>query len=631
MVPVPVSPDRQSFRLYTFGQLDNPNPGAELTVYGEYGVGRALTRVPIEKAKIDELIARVQELRGYVESNYPPEYSEDTLRKLGSDLFEFLVPGEVKDLLNTAIGATTEGFLPFEIFTEDHRIASWPWEYVSAGEKRGFLCQEICLICRGVFTLRPRKMKSAKGQVRILLLVGVFSSDPEAKPEEEIKWISENFTAHLAENDFNLKVMRTPRPEELHRELLAGQYDIIHFFGHASFDAARKEGFLSFRTGDGGRYPFYANDFARLLAERGIRLVFLNACESARGSPTEDPARSSVAAALLARGVPAVIGSQFSIPDVTAHYLAAMMYNALVTGNRLIDALHEGRLAMTFASKYKFFDWGIPVLYCYDPNLVIFKRSKTKSTAPMLSSRPGAAQSEGILKSLAVEAAGQPSVFVAGGSREMLSDGPRFTVALDDIDSKVGFLPEFARAANKVQSYFRFKVAYSPVPAASFGRNSEGKPILDLNRTEKYLADFPEQLGVDKVCFLTGAMIQHGDLDDLFASSVTSNPNVHVVSTYDMRQYARKAGVSFPKAVLTNVLAMLLATDERWDLRPFHPETVGCLLDYCDNRDDIVESLKHMKFDHQACRGKVTDTKELEAIDTLLAIEFKEEAGLQSG
>lgn len=79
--------------------------------------------------------------------------------------------------------------------------------------------------------------------------------------------------------------------------------------------------------------------------------------------------------------------------------------------------------------------------------------------------------------------------------------------------------------------------------------------------------------------------------------------------------------ISFPKAVLFLCLGAILAMDDRWDLES-HAETKKCLMDYCENLGDMLEGLKHMKFDHLECRKKVKDPEELAAIDSLLALTF---------
>lgn len=89
------------------------------------------------------------------------------------------------------------------------------------------------------------------------------------------------------------------------------------------------------------------------------------------------------------------------------------------------------------------------------------------------------------------------------------------------------------------------------------------------------------------------------------------------------REYARQSNVSFARATFSLCLSEVLHQDPRWHLEE-HSETAGCLLDFCDNRDDLVFSLGHMRFDHEECRGKVFDADMLEAIDRLLGVELDE-------
>jgi len=96
---------------------------------------------------------------------------------------------------------------------------------------------------------------------------------------------------------------------------------------------------------------------------------------------------------------------------------------------------------------------------------------------------------------------------------------------------------------------------------------------------------------------------------------------VSVVSTFDLRRYAKKAKVSFEKAVFGLCLAMIVSSDPRWRIK-YHDETVGCIFDFCEDRDDIVASLKKSKFDHEVCRNKIRDKAQLAAIDSIFALEF---------
>lgn len=606
---------RSRFHLYALGRLSENVP--QMTIIGEFESGRALQQVTVPKKDLDNLTKEMISLRSFVESRFPKDYSVKRLKDLGSRLFDILIQGDVKRLLDNASGKQS-GFLPMEICVEDHGVAGWPWEYLYDKDRQQFLCQEFFPICRGIFTLDTRKeLPRKRGKLQILVVVGVEPSDPEATPEEQIRWIQDVLKAPLAEREIDLSVVKPKRPEELQRILQMfreSRIDILHFFGHAGFDVGREEGFVSLRAEGRESFHIYANDLARMVAQFGIQLVFLNACETARSGKTEQPARSSVAAALLSRGIPAVIGTQFSMPDVSAHYLASMIYSALMTGRPLIEAVRDGRLAMGFAKNSEFFDWGIPVLYAFDPDLELFKSAKVKTWAKKFST---ALSSDNVLQALASESTpGMPSIFDSRTTIYPHEGKPKARVALVDIDAKVGGLPDLIEKGNKVQSYYQLRLAYPPIPSGSFASAEKATSIF-LPRIEDYLAEFSKSLDSNYVCTLTGCQIDDGEYSDLLASTV--NDKVSLISTFGLRGYAKEAGVSFEKAVLFECLGSLLTMDERWNL-DYHEQTKGCVLDFCNELGDLVEGLRHMKFDHKRCRQKIQDKRQLSAIDSLLAL-----------
>jgi hypothetical protein len=94
---------------------------------------------------------------------------------------------------------------------------------------------------------------------------------------------------------------------------------------------------------------------------------------------------------------------------------------------------------------------------------------------------------------------------------------------------------------------------------------------------------------------------------------------VTVVSTSGIRAYAGRAKVPYAEAVLYLVIGSLLN-----DLNPklhYHNDTRRCPLDFCDNRDDLVKGLKHMRFGDAKRRNKVRDKSQLSAVDALMAVD----------
>jgi hypothetical protein len=198
-------------------------------------------------------------------------------------------------------------------------------------------------------------------------------------------------------------------------------------------------------------------------------------------------------------------------------------------------------------------------------------------------------------------------------------------VALVDLDSKIGFLPDIVKAANAAQNYYHFRVVYLPVPSGAARKSIEGlEPQTYLPRLETFLKDTTKTLGVDFVsCFTKWQIAWEDDGGGIhwnyIAWALKASSRVHVISTCDLRRWAQYANVSYAKAVLCLCLAMLIFYDGRWKLKR-HYQTVGCLFDFCERRDDIVYGLKKMKFDHKQCRDKIKDEEQLTAVDQLLKL-----------
>jgi Uncharacterized protein conserved in bacteria len=160
-------------------------------------------------------------------------------------------------------------------------------------------------------------------------------------------------------------VERAVTAEALHRLVADGPCDVLHFVGHGTWDAGRRVGALVLESESGGVAPVEAPVLKTLLAGRGLALVVLNACQSARGSRS-DLARG-VAPALVAAGIPAVVANQFSVLDAAALVFARELYRSLALGRALGDAAREARLAVRCDAACGPVDWAVPVVYARDP------------------------------------------------------------------------------------------------------------------------------------------------------------------------------------------------------------------------------------------------------------------------
>jgi hypothetical protein len=325
----------------------------------------------------------------------------------------------------------------------------------------------------GVIELHPnadalRAAPPASQRLRVLLAIGTLSDDNAVNADEQVRSVRDVFDAYVAAGEVEIDRVHAPTPQELDTKLQTGGYDVVHYFGHGGLDAARDEGFLQLDRKGGRPFPFYANDFATLVAGSGVRLEFLNACDTGRAGTDTDPARSSLAAALLDRGVPAVIATQYEMPEKGSHLLAWLIYNSLAAGRTLGDAVQAGRRAMTYADAREFFDWGIPVLYTSDPTIVVFKPLASTRTRQLAKDYTEVFSSDRAVEKLGgVTRPGAASLVSSATARTPRRARARVRVALADIDAKAGFLPALAAAANSAQGYFYFDVVHLPVPSGA--------------------------------------------------------------------------------------------------------------------------------------------------------------------
>jgi len=148
---------------------------------------------------------------------------------------------------------------------------------------------------------------------------------------------------------------------DLQRAMRRSPWHVVHFIGHGGFDPHRDEGVLWLADDAGRARALHASELARLLADHAdLRLVLLNACESAR--PGKLDIFSSTATALVRRGLPAVIAMQYEITDRAAIEFARSLYDALADGLPIDAAVSEARKAVQLDAPHSM-EWGTPVLH----------------------------------------------------------------------------------------------------------------------------------------------------------------------------------------------------------------------------------------------------------------------------
>ncbi|MFO0872941.1 MAG: CHAT domain-containing protein [Phycisphaerales bacterium] len=172
----------------------------------------------------------------------------------------------------------------------------------------------------------------------------------------------------------------------LQRALARGApYHIVHFDGHGVYDPHGGLGQLVFEAEQDlaatsrGKHLVDAHALGANIANQGVQLFFLEACQSAK---SEQAPNASVAGRLLQAGVPSVVAMSHSVLVETARQFTGVFYPALVRGRRVGTAMLEGQrtLARDKRRGYRWEpdadrekplrrlpleldDWFVPILY----------------------------------------------------------------------------------------------------------------------------------------------------------------------------------------------------------------------------------------------------------------------------
>lgn len=260
------------------------------------------------------------------------------LASFGERLAELLLPGEIVAALPSVRGAPV-------VVVHDSTSAHWPWEALNisgwAPAADGGLSRRYA--AEGMSVAKWREQRRRERAFNVLLVVNPTGDLPGAVEE------SERVARMLARLDgAGITVIRgaDATRARLLAEFRSGDYDAIHYAGHAFFDATAPaaSGILC----AGGRVLSGA-DLAAL--DSAPALVFFNACESGRLRQAVKPLRQldrsvGFAEAFLRGGVANFIGTWWPVSDAAATAFATLLYRELARGASIGVALNGARAAV---------------------------------------------------------------------------------------------------------------------------------------------------------------------------------------------------------------------------------------------------------------------------------------------
>ena len=299
---------------------------------------------------------------------HPPAGSEtcgrvsDPIAAFGQRLFSYLVGNR----------AAWEGFLRFSpafqgqarlnIALDPQAAVLWsvPWEYLHDGSS--FLAlQGRWQIGRLPWALPEVTPGPAPLPLRVLVVIASPKDQAELNVEREIELIQEALDEAQGRGVVKVDFLEFATLDDL-REALTGQsYQVLHFTGHGSWNAAEQRNSLAFEDDEGQTDHVTPDELCPLVVGKGLLLAVLSSCLGARTGSRD--AFIGMGTALLRAGVPVVLAMQSSILDESGIALGRAFYTALGRGLSVEEALQQVRLALWQRPGGPGSDWGLPALY----------------------------------------------------------------------------------------------------------------------------------------------------------------------------------------------------------------------------------------------------------------------------
>ncbi len=310
---------------------------------------------------------------------------EQSVQDFGLTLFNTLFVGEIgKCYAYSWREADQQGKgLRVKLRILSPEMAAIPWEFLYDPGRGEYVClSRNTPVVRYLELSQPPQPLAVTLPLRILGMIATPTNLPPLDVQREQQRMEKALEPLQQRGLVQLTWLPGQTWREVLRAMQGGPWHIFHFIGHGSFDPLSDEGMIAFADEQGQADLFRATQLARLLADhRSLRLVVLNACESAKSGRHD--VFSSAAAKLVGHGIPAVLAMQYTITDAAAIAFSRVFYETLADGVPIDAAVSEARKAVCFEVENTL-EWGIPVLFMRSPDGVLFTVSQVSIPPPAL-------------------------------------------------------------------------------------------------------------------------------------------------------------------------------------------------------------------------------------------------------
>jgi hypothetical protein len=303
--------------------------------------------------------------------------SAPNLVALGQELYSGLFQGNLRDSWTCAQGIAQHRreVLQLRLGLKGRHLPRLPWEVLHADDRPLATGTDVVFsrYQPGTSLFKQTRMVPSSGPIKILVAIASPSDRDSLQLKREVLHLQQelqNRSANPLKNsphspEIQLTILEQPDREQLTQALEQGHYQVLHYAGHSNLGSRGGELYLvSSRTGL--TETLSGDDLAGLLVNNGIQMAVFNSCRGAYGDPSDigdDSPERNLTAALVKRGIPAVLAMAESIPDDVALTLTRLFYRNLNQGYPVDLSLSRARAGLISAYGSHQLYWALPILY----------------------------------------------------------------------------------------------------------------------------------------------------------------------------------------------------------------------------------------------------------------------------
>ncbi len=300
------------------------------------------------------------------------QLSNDEAQLFGKALYDWLFPAPLIDrLVASSSRLESQGaMLRIRLRIEPPELSRLPWELCwNIADEFMALRPDLAWVRYISEPFAPGGL-GTPAPIRVVIALASPSDLPPLDTDGEAALIRDSL--QKVEAGVQVKVIPHTTWDLIHDALVEGA-DVVHFVGHGSIDE-NGEGYLAFEDDHGDLDAVTAKRLRVLFRGREVKIVVLNACQSAIASGQE--AIMAVAPSLVRSGIPAVVAQQAPVPDRLAKTYAKTFYEQLAKGKPLDEIITEMRIR-AYGRAGNVAHWGIPVLFMRAPDGTIWQGSSS--------------------------------------------------------------------------------------------------------------------------------------------------------------------------------------------------------------------------------------------------------------